>query len=259
MEYRAGHDHGVHVRLRRRVQPRYRIVFDQAIGTWDTSSVTTMEEMFSGATAFNQAIGTWDTSKVTTMEEMFSSAAAFDQAIGTWDTSKVTTMEEMFYEAAAFDRAIGTWDTSSVTTMEGMFEYATAWQARYTNCGDDNSHSACSEFTSFASSDDADDGPPARVGCAKTKRGATLRTSATAPPAPAPRTLASGSSWPARVRRPGTQSRGTSSCLDRVLTRATCSPSSPSNPSSPEQLEQSEQLEQPEQPEQPEQFLAEQK
>jgi surface protein len=38
---------------------------NQEIGSWDTSNVTDMREMFHGATAFNQEIGSWDTSNVT--------------------------------------------------------------------------------------------------------------------------------------------------------------------------------------------------
>ena len=39
--------------------------FNGDISSWDTSNVTDMKGMFSGATAFNQDIGSWDTSNVT--------------------------------------------------------------------------------------------------------------------------------------------------------------------------------------------------
>ena len=108
------------------------------------------------------SIGSWDTSKVTDMGSMFYGAAAFNQPIGSWDTSEVINMESMFRDAAAFNQPIGSWDTSQVTGMSDMFDGATAWQARYTNCGYDNStHSACSEFTSYTSSANPTDGPPA--------------------------------------------------------------------------------------------------
>ena len=55
--------------------------FNQPIGSWRTSSVTDMDEMFSGkvsdqeATGFNQPIQDWDVSHVKTMERMFKDAA----------------------------------------------------------------------------------------------------------------------------------------------------------------------------------------
>ena len=106
--------------------------FNQDIRGWDTSKVTNMWAMFSGARAFNQDIGGWDTSKVTTMERMFEGrsfwyATAFNQDIGKWDTSKVTTMQGMFQWARAFNQDIGGWDTSKVTTMQGMFSSARAF------------------------------------------------------------------------------------------------------------------------------------
>ncbi|GMH71295.1 hypothetical protein TrRE_jg1462, partial [Triparma retinervis] len=86
-----------------------------------------MERMFNGAKAFNQPIGGWNVSKVTTMKNMFSNAAAFDQDISGWDTSKCTTMKWMFQKAAAFDQDISGWDTSKVTDMYAMFFMAAAF------------------------------------------------------------------------------------------------------------------------------------
>ncbi len=45
--------------------------FNASIASWDTSNVTTMENMFKWATAFNQDISKWDTSNVTNMNNIF--------------------------------------------------------------------------------------------------------------------------------------------------------------------------------------------
>ena len=95
--------------------------FNQPIGNWDTSKVTDMSSMFSVAKSFNQPIGNWNTSKVTNMVCMFFGAESFNQPIGNWDTSKVTDMHWMFWTAKSFNQPIGNWDTSKVTDMGSMF------------------------------------------------------------------------------------------------------------------------------------------
>ena len=103
--------------------------FNADISGWDTSSVTNMGYMFRDASAFNADISGWDTSSVFAMMNMFQGATAFNADISGWDTSYVTDMGYMFYGASAFNAKILGWDTSSVTSMESMFSGATAWLA----------------------------------------------------------------------------------------------------------------------------------
>lgn len=96
-------------------------VFNQNIGSWNTSSVTDMSYMFRFADVFNQDIGSWNTSAVTTMEGMFWFDYTFNQDISAWDVSSVINMSYLFCGAAVFNQDISTWNTASVTAMNGMF------------------------------------------------------------------------------------------------------------------------------------------
>ena len=100
--------------------------FNGDISSWDVSKVTDMTAMFWGAHSFNGDISSWDVSKVTTMESMFRGTTAFNGNISSWDVSKVTDMTAMFSGATAFNGDISSWDVSKVTTMESMFRGATA-------------------------------------------------------------------------------------------------------------------------------------
>ena len=71
------------------------------ISDWETSQVTNMEKLFSGATwdggdanmqSFNDDISRWDTSNVTTMSHMFSDAHAFNGDLSTTLDSAARTM-----------------------------------------------------------------------------------------------------------------------------------------------------------------------
>ncbi len=98
--------------------------FNQDIGNWNTSNVTNMGAMFYLSTVFNQPIGNWNTSNVTSMGWMFQGAAAFDQDIGSWNTANVTDMTYVFASASNFNQNISSWNTSNVTGMNGMFNAA---------------------------------------------------------------------------------------------------------------------------------------
>ena len=116
------------------------------ISTWETGGVTDMARLFcassyycssyyhTAAESFNEDIGAWDTSGVTTMSAMFTSASAFNQDIGAWDTSGVTGMDAMFYWASAFNQDIGAWDTSGVTRMNSMFNEAASFNQDIGTC-----------------------------------------------------------------------------------------------------------------------------
>jgi surface protein len=108
---------------------------------WDTSNVLDMRSVFSNnpiSGKFNQNIGNWNTSKVTTMSAMFQAQADFNQDISTkvvtvggntytaWDTSNVTDMSFMLFGSTpraigTFNQNIGNWNTSKVTVINSIF------------------------------------------------------------------------------------------------------------------------------------------
>ncbi len=103
--------------------------FNQPIGNWDVSNVTTMERMFSpecgwAEKEFNQDISNWDVSNVTEMSRLFEDNPNFNQDISDWDVSNVTNMSYMFYNAQSYNQSILGWDTSNVTDMSYMFSEA---------------------------------------------------------------------------------------------------------------------------------------
>jgi len=104
--------------------------FNQPIGGWDTSTVTQMTSMF-GSSVYNQDIGDWDTSSVTQMSSMFSYDSAFNQDISRWNTASVIRMDNMFLSTTAFDQNLGSWNVGALANAQGMFNGVTLSTANY--------------------------------------------------------------------------------------------------------------------------------
>ena len=76
------------------------------ISEWDISAVKSLDYLFCARTSrnfeqrgcngdcgtFNEAIGAWDTSQVTSVNGIFRNAPSFNQPIGSWNTSSVTNL-----------------------------------------------------------------------------------------------------------------------------------------------------------------------
>ena len=77
--------------------------FDQDIGGWDVSNLTSMDGLFEGANSINQDIGAWDVSNVTpnawgweSMEDMFKDATSFNQDLTDWCVINIPTQPNYF-------------------------------------------------------------------------------------------------------------------------------------------------------------------
>jgi surface protein len=87
------------------------------------ASVTSLQNMFNGASAFNQPIGSWDVGGVQDMLGMFQSAPRFNADISGWNVSNVTTMRAMFSGATDFNKNLSKWNVSNkLTSMRLMVQ-----------------------------------------------------------------------------------------------------------------------------------------
>ncbi|MFC0781225.1 BspA family leucine-rich repeat surface protein [Flavobacterium sp. HJSW_4] len=108
------------------------ITFNQNIGSWNVSMVTTFIGMFQGAKAFNNGgsntINNWTLkTSGTIITSMFQSATSFNQPIGNWNMIGVTSLFSMFLSASSFNQNIGSWNIVNVTNIQGLFGGATSF------------------------------------------------------------------------------------------------------------------------------------
>lgn len=94
---------------------------------WDVSNITNMEGLFFFASVFNSDLDNWNTANVTNMRSMFGNATEFNGNISSWNVSNVTNMEFMFANCSSFNSDISSWNVSNVSNFRGTFLRARAF------------------------------------------------------------------------------------------------------------------------------------
>lgn len=106
--------------------------FNQPIQNWTLPpAVTSLGEsnqgMFFQNSAFNQPIGTWNTSSIIKMRQVFFSAAGFDQDISNWQVTQVTDllgfMQNATLSTANYDALLIAWDAQGAMSYSGTVNF----------------------------------------------------------------------------------------------------------------------------------------
>ncbi|AVP49479.1 BspA family leucine-rich repeat surface protein [Williamsoniiplasma luminosum] len=92
------------------------------LSRWDTSHVTSMQEMFFMFKNFESDLSNWNTINVTNMKEMFVGAKHFNGDISKWKTDNVTDMTEMFKWTNNFRQNLSGWNVQKVKHHENFAE-----------------------------------------------------------------------------------------------------------------------------------------
>ena len=95
---------------------------------WNVAKVTTLWCTFRGTSKFaGVGLGSWDTTSVTTLYQIFYFASEMNSDLSKWNVAKVTSLSYTFGSASKFTGAgLGSWDIAKVTTMNDIFASATS-------------------------------------------------------------------------------------------------------------------------------------
>lgn len=95
----------------------------KGLDTWDTSQVTGMGFMFSGAKALTAVdIANWDVHNVTTTAAMFQSCASLKRLdLSQWDVHNATNINSMFSNSGLEYLNLNGWATQQITELNGLF------------------------------------------------------------------------------------------------------------------------------------------
>ena len=107
------------------------------VDTWDTSGMTSGQNLFVNCVAFNGDVSGWDTSALLTATNMFYNCDAFDQDLSSWDINQVTAFTGFMQNAtglstANYDALLIAWDAQGAMSFSGTVNFG---GSRYTSGG----------------------------------------------------------------------------------------------------------------------------
>jgi hypothetical protein len=95
--------------------------FDGDLSAWLVGAVVNINYMFCRCTAFASDVSLWQVGSVTSFDGTFNQASSFGSDVASWDVSAATAMYMMFIEAASFNCAgVANWNTAALTDAAYM-------------------------------------------------------------------------------------------------------------------------------------------
>lgn len=94
--------------------------FNQYIGNWDMSNITSLFRMFRQAPSFNQPIENWDTGNVTSFSGLLLGASSFNQPLNNWNTGNAEILTYCF-DGSPFNHPLNKWNLSKARNAFRMF------------------------------------------------------------------------------------------------------------------------------------------